>query len=108
MFSEIAPGSNFYGRSRYFLGTVLAQEQDLESAIGEFLRVIEQGGAQEAAVVELAHLALGRLYYETGDYTSATEYYQRITSRSDYFSDQLYELVWTYINRALVTIFSPS
>lgn len=99
MFSEIAPDSDWYGKARYFLGTILAEEGDYQAAIGEFQKVVDRGEADDPQVLELANLALGRLYYEVGDYEKATRYYQRIGASSDYFADQLYELVWTYVKQ---------
>jgi len=99
MFAEMGPESSMFGRSRYFLGTILAAEGEFQAAISEFETVAALEESENSEVVELAWLALGRLYYETEDYEKATDYYQRIGSRSDYFVDQLYELVWTYIKR---------
>lgn len=98
-FGEIPTDSAFYGRSRYFLGTILAQEGAIEQAIAEFQRVASLEGSEDPDVMELTWLALGRLYYESGDYASATDHYQKISSDSPWFADQLYELVWTYIKQ---------
>ena len=98
-FGEIPADSAFYGRARYFLGTVLAAEGAHQQAIAEFQRVASLEGSEDPQLMELTWLALGRLYYEVGDYVSATEHYQRINGESPYFADQLYELVWTYIKQ---------
>jgi len=98
-FSELQPDSLYYGRARYFLGTINAAQGDHEVAIAEFQRVVSLEGSEDPAVLELAYLALGRLYYEIGDYPQATDYYQKISSDSPWFADQLYELVWTLIKQ---------
>lgn len=101
VFSEILPSSPYYSRARYFMGTIMASQGDYQNAIQEFQLSAEVEASTSATreVQELAWLALGRLYYETGDYTRAIEFYQKLDSASDYFADQLYELAWTYIKQ---------
>ena len=101
VFSELQPDSEFYSRARYFMGTILVAQGDYAGAIEDFRRasLAEPNSAATREVQELTWLALGRLSYELGDYTSAVEYYQKIDSASAYFADQLYELAWTYIKQ---------
>lgn len=99
MFSEQSADSAYYGRARYFLGTMLAQSGDLEQAVREFEKVVEAQGSGDIDVLQLSQLALGRLHYELGNYQQAVDYYQILPSDSPYFADQLYELVWTYIKQ---------
>jgi len=101
MFSELGQDSAFYERARYFTGSILAAEGDFEAAIAEFRRVIDGDPDPYDEVVQLSYLALGRLYYEIEEYTLATDHYQAIPSESNYFADQLYELVWTYIKQEM-------
>jgi len=53
----------------------------------------------ESEVVELAHFALARIYYELGKPFHALRYYQAVPTESDYFHDQLYELVWVHLKQ---------
>lgn len=101
LFSELLPDSSYYSRARYFMGTILAAEGDLGAAREEFARAaeIEPVTSSTREVQQLSWLALGRTSYELGDYFSATEYYQKLTSSSSHYADQLYELVWTYIKQ---------
>ena len=101
LFSELNPDNLYYSRARYFMGTILAAEGDLQAAMIEFegAASVEPSSAATREVQELSWLALGRLSYELGDYLKATEYYQMLSSASDYYADQLYELVWTYIKQ---------
>ncbi len=101
LFTEVEPSSPFYARSRYFYGTVLVVEGSYEDAISEFQKASEISitNAEERSVVDLAELALGRLYYETGDLAQSSTYYQRIGRDSAYFDDALYEVVWTFIKQ---------
>ena len=96
MFTEIPVGGEFYPKARYFLGAVLASEGEFEAAAAEFSKVVELESV-DPQVKELAWLALGRVNYEVGQYDAALSAYQNIAAGSDYFADQLYEMVWAYI-----------
>jgi tetratricopeptide (TPR) repeat protein len=80
---------------------VLVAEQNYESAINEFARAAEISVDDDDSreIVDLAYLALGRLYYETGDMVLSSQHYQRLGRDSKYFSDALYEIVWTFIKQ---------
>lgn len=99
MLDEIQPSSYYYARSRYVIGTILVVEGSYEAAIEEFRISAESSitTAEDREVVDLSNLALGRLYYETDQFTKSAEYYQRISRESDYFADALYEIGWTFI-----------
>ena len=101
LFGEIGAASSYYGRSRYLLGVVLVAEKNLEAAIDAFGVVSELSvdNDQDQEIVQLANLALGRLYYETGDLASSSQFYQRLGRDSPYFADSLYEIVWTFIKQ---------
>lgn len=88
-------------RARYLQGTILAQEGDYAAAVQQFQQILGVPAltAEDREVLELARLALGRVYYEMGDYVQATSYYDLIPPTSKYFADKLYELVWTFIKQ---------
>lgn len=98
-FSAIAPGSPYYARSRYFLGTVHTRAGDYPTAITEF-KAAEAAPAADAdgrKVQEEASLALARVYFETREYESAAVYYAKIPKESPSYADALRESVWTEI-----------
>jgi TolA-binding protein len=99
LFTDIQPESPLYSKARYFLGTVRVVEKNLAGAIAEFTKVTEVSAEDEKQleVMELAHLALGRLYFETDQLDASSNHYQRIGRDSKYFSEALYEVVWTFI-----------
>jgi len=97
MFTEIPADSMEYARARYFTGTILASEGQYADALAEFERALQ--AKPSAEIAELAHLAVGRLNYEMGNYGAAVAAYQKIDASSEYFGDQLYELVWTHIKQ---------
>lgn len=100
LLSELSQGP-WYARARYIHGTILAQEGDYPAAISQFQQILTVPAltAEDREVLELARLALGRVYYEVGDYLQATSYYELIPPTSRYFADKLYELVWTFIKQ---------
>ena len=100
-FLDIALDSPYYGKARYFLGTIMVAEGDLEQAIIYFQEVANLGAEtiDDRQVRDLSLLALGRLYYETGRFAESTEYYRRIAGDSAVLADKLYEITWTFIKQ---------
>lgn len=101
MLADIPIGSAQYARARYLLGVILVVEGSFTDAIEQFKLVVTvvPSNVEEREIVDLANLALGRIYYETGDFRTSLEYYQRITRASAYFPDALYEMSWTAIKQ---------
>jgi tetratricopeptide (TPR) repeat protein len=101
LLAQVAPDSADYGRARYLAGVVYTADRKLDEAIPHFVAVaqLEPKSSLDRTVVELATMASARLYYETGQYPLAAEAYSRITNESEYFADELYELVWTFIEQ---------
>lgn len=100
-FNEVPDGSAFDLQSRFFMGTLYVQSGDLESAEGAFRSMVRRPAksAADKAVQELAWLALGRVYYETGRLDEAIDAYQRVSRSSEQFYQSLYEIAWTYVKR---------
>ena len=98
-FIAIPGGTEFSLRSKYFVGTIHILRGEYLDAIAAFHGVLghEPTNEQEREVVELAYLALGRLYYETEQLEQALEAYRAIPQTSAHFGNALYELAWTYI-----------
>jgi len=48
-------------------------------------------------VVDLAWMAIGRLFYETSNYLDAVEAYSHVGRNSPEFSTTLYELAWVFV-----------
>jgi tetratricopeptide (TPR) repeat protein len=119
LFAEIPAQSAFYTRARYFSGAILVSEGQIEAAIPHFdavdahsppdqaqdyhgfggLREFAKMRAVETEVHDLTRLALGRLHYEQGRYDTAQRFYQDFRAESAHFTEQMYELVWTYVKQ---------
>ena len=52
---------------------------------------------EQEHVVDLAWMAIGRLFYETSNYLDAVEAYSHVGRNSPEFSTTLYELAWVFV-----------
>jgi TolA-binding protein len=102
MFDSLPATSPYYSRARYFLGVLMIREKNYKQAITEFTTVqgVVPTDADQQQILELSQLALARLYYETGDFAEASEWYGKIPGSSAFYADQLYESVWTFVKQA--------
>jgi tetratricopeptide (TPR) repeat protein len=99
IFSNIAPTNPYYLQARYFIGTIQVKRGDLASASLTFdsvLRVQPKTDADKE-VQELARLAMGRVFYQRGQFDKAREAYSSIPRQSKYFVDAMYEATWNSI-----------
>jgi tetratricopeptide (TPR) repeat protein len=68
-------------------------------AIEQFRKVtrIPATKPEQEHVVDLAWMAIGRLFYETNNYLDAVEAYSHVGRNSPEFSTTLYELAWVFV-----------
>jgi tetratricopeptide (TPR) repeat protein len=68
-------------------------------AIEQFRKVtrIPATTPEQEHVVDLAWMAIGRLFYETSNYLDAVEAYSHVGRNSPEFSTTLYELAWVFV-----------
>ncbi len=103
VFTQVASSSSSLAlQSQYYIGVLAVQEGDLKSAAKNFRRILAmpQTDPQHKRLLELANMALGRIYLEEGKYSQAIDRYQEVDYRSDNFADVLYEIAWTYVRKA--------
>ena len=100
-FLAIPSGTEFSLRAKYFVGTIHTLRGEHLDAIAAFRGILghEPTNEQEGRVVELTHLALGRLYYETDQLEQAIEAYRAVEQTSSHFDEAQYELAWSYIRK---------
>ncbi|MEM7433556.1 MAG: tetratricopeptide repeat protein [Myxococcota bacterium] len=98
-FFAIPSGTSYSLRAKYFVGTIHILRAEYVDAIAAFRTVLghEPLNEAESEVVELTYLALGRVYYETGQLEQAVDAYRAVPQTSPDFDVALYELAWTYI-----------
>jgi tetratricopeptide (TPR) repeat protein len=124
--NAVPAGSDYTCQAQYLLGVVLMKESlaasptapaaaplavgatapaatppDLRftQAIEQFRKVTRMPATTEATrhVVDLAWMAIGRLFHETDNYVEAAEAYSHVDRGSPEFSTMLYELAWVYV-----------
>jgi tetratricopeptide (TPR) repeat protein len=96
---DIPATSLWYAKAQYFLGAIAVGEARLDEAVPYFKRAseIDVQSVVDRELVDLSLLALGRVYYELGEYLQAAEFYDRVSGDSTHMPDKLYEIVWTFI-----------
>ncbi len=69
------------------------------AAIEQFRRVTRMKAETDAQrhVIDLAWMAVGRLFYETDNFLDAADAYSHVDRKSPEFSGMLYELAWVYV-----------
>jgi tetratricopeptide (TPR) repeat protein len=69
------------------------------AAIEQFRRVtrLKADTTAHRHVVDLAWMAIGRLFYESDNFLDAAEAYSHVDRTSPEFSTMLYELAWVYV-----------
>jgi len=97
--NEVPKDSAFDAQAQYYVATSLVAKQDTARAIEVYTALSSRKPktANDRRVVELAQLALGRLYYERDQPSKAIDSYLLIDRSSDLFTDALYEVAWVYV-----------
>lgn len=118
---SVPAGSPYALQAQYLLGVILTREAAPSSsgaaepsagapavrldrrryaaAIEQFRRVTRMPAqtASQRHVVDLAWMAVGRLFYESDNYLDAADAYSHVDRTSPEFSTMLYELAWVYV-----------
>ena len=98
-FTSLPPNHPYYLRARYFAATTWVKKGDLASALVSFDAVLRTQAQTEEdrEIQDLARLALGRLYYERGEFEKARDMYASLPRQSKHFEEAMDELAWTAI-----------
>jgi tetratricopeptide (TPR) repeat protein len=96
---NIPPSSEYYIKGLYFAAASYVALEDLANASEAFLQLTRQPPKTEDdyKVIELAHMAIGRLYYERDQSSQAIDHYLRVSRKSKLFDEALYEVAWVYV-----------
>ncbi|MFZ9886451.1 MAG: hypothetical protein ACO3JL_03020 [Myxococcota bacterium] len=97
----ISAGDEYYLRAQYLIAAGHVRENDLEGALEAFTAVsaLTPVVQNDKAVIELAHIARGRLLYELDRLAEAIDAYQYVSWDSEHLVTMLYEVTWTYVRR---------
>jgi tetratricopeptide (TPR) repeat protein len=115
-FSQVANGTPYTHQARYFQGLVAmkiarvsgggadatkkgAGSANYKQAIEVFRAVtsLPPDTPEHRHVIDLAWMAIGRLFYEMEQYQQASEAYAKVSRDSPEFDTMLYELAWVYV-----------
>ncbi|MBK8480851.1 MAG: tetratricopeptide repeat protein [Proteobacteria bacterium] len=122
LFRSIAPGSPLYRQARYFIGACLVAQKDYAQARAAFASILADPTLRSAAaelrasgrapaasraavspveqqLLDLTHLALGRLLYQQGELVGAAKHYEQVSRELATFDTALYETAWVYIKQ---------
>jgi tetratricopeptide (TPR) repeat protein len=93
-------------RSRYLIGASLVRQGRYEDALTMFQQVAfaKPIAKDDKRVKEQAHLARGRLFYETDRLGESIDAYQEIDWDSSLLTTMLYEVTWTYVRRGQIAL----
>ncbi len=102
-FARVPSNSAYYWRAQYYRGVSLTRDGNYAEAISVFESVenaLERAtnlSEKDAAVLQLARLGQGAVYYEQQEWPSAIEAYSRIDADTDIFEEGLYQRAWSEI-----------
>ena len=116
--SQVDPKSEYIHQAQYLLGVVLVKEvtpppvvvkegeaspevppSRYAAAVAQFQRVTQlpPDTAEHRQVIDLAWMAIGRLFYEADQWNQAVAAYNHVDRTSPEFGGMLYELAWVYV-----------
>jgi len=98
-FTQVAKTSKYSLQAQYFIGAAYIAKRDLGAAAKTFGALVKRAprSAGDRRVIELAHMAIGRLHYERDQPSKAIDSYLNVSRKSDLFDDVLYEVAWVYV-----------
>jgi tetratricopeptide (TPR) repeat protein len=111
-FGQVANSTPYTHQARYFQGLVslkIARSSTGATAKGAVVNykpaieafravtVLPPDSPEHQHVIDLAWMAIGRLFYEMEQYQQAAEAYAKVDRSSPEFDTMLYELAWVYV-----------
>ena len=95
----IQKGQKNWFQAQYFIGASRVQQGRPGEAAQLFdaLAKSDATNENEKKILELTHMALGRIYYDQAQIQSANAEYDKIQQGSDLYSDALYEIGWVAV-----------
>lgn len=101
-FGNVKKKSDYWFQAQYFTGASQIALGDIGKAVKTYTELVDQkpDSKDERRIVELSHMALGRLHYERDQRSKAIDEYLMISRRSDLFDEALFEVAWVYVKNA--------
>lgn len=102
-FGQVPLTSEYFFQARYFMGVCYVAVGSLQNAEAVYRDLIAREPRREhenaPRVLELSHLALGRIFYETDRLVEAVDAYLEVDRKSDLFEDAAYEIAWVFVKQ---------
>lgn len=100
-FGQVPLDTEYFFQARYFMGACFVAMSALPQAEAVYRDLVARDARDKDAlrVVELSHLALGRVLYETDRLAEAVDAYLEVDRKSDLFEDAVYELTWVFVKQ---------
>lgn len=99
---SIPETGNYYLTAQYFIAVLYVKQKNYQEAVNRLRRlrrVLDRDMVNEDKIYALAHLALGRIFYELNDFPQAMANYYTVSPDSPEYSRALYESMWVFITR---------
>lgn len=86
-------------RATYVASSARLAQGKLDEAVAGFKKIagVQTTDPDEAAIVELSWMALGRAYHDDGDIENSVDAYRKISRDSNFFPEAMYETAWTLL-----------
>jgi TolA-binding protein len=99
LFNAVQKGSDYELQAAYYTGAAYVAKKDLAKATDAYTQLVDRKPRtlNDRRVIELAQLALGRIYYEREQPAKSIDSYLMVDRHSDLFPDMLYEVAWVYV-----------
>ncbi len=100
--ASVGPDGGFQHQARFILGVIAikqAQPKKFNPAVDAFKKVTDLPGDTDdhKEVVDLAWIAIGRLFYEMDQLDQSVLAYEHVDRTSKHFDTMLYEIAWVYV-----------
>jgi len=102
--ATVGAEGGFQHQSKFIVGVIAVKQSQpakYQAAIDQFYKVTELPGDtdEHREVVDLAWIAIGRLFYEMEDLDKAILAYDHVDKTSKHFDTRLYEQAWVYVRQ---------
>jgi outer membrane protein assembly factor BamD (BamD/ComL family) len=93
------PARPYRLRATYIASSARLAQDKLDEAVAGFDKItgVRTTNPDDAAIVELAWMALGRTFHDSGEVERSVAAYRKISRDSKYFPEAMYETAWTLL-----------
>ncbi len=99
LFRDVPKSSDYFPQAKYFMAASYVGQRELPKASALLKRLVDYPVStdEHRRVIELSHMALGRIYYEQDQPSQAVNSYLNISRTSKLFDESLYEIAWVHV-----------